>query len=300
MNYNLPSWYLKSLRSLVVAVAGLVVLGASVRVMNAGLACPDWPLCFGNVIPDFHPQVYFEFIHRALAGLIGLTTVTLQIILMRSNAPRILKFVGGAILVVLFSQIILGGLTVLMQLKSGVVAAHLAFGTGLFGLLLWQSLELQKKPIEEPIPAYVTPWTQLVVAAIYGQILLGGLVASNYAGLACTDFPTCQGQWIPTLAGPVGLQVMHRLGAYFIILIVGLNYYALSKTPRVLRKQATMMLGVTIFQIVLGISNVIFYIPPVIAILHLAIAVKLLYLAIRQAHIAQQMQSVENMEGRLA
>src|ERR1700760_1820611 len=63
---------------LCIATFELIVLGGAVRALNAGLACPDWPLCFGDYVPDFHPQVYLEFIHRVLAGSIGFATLALN------------------------------------------------------------------------------------------------------------------------------------------------------------------------------------------------------------------------------
>ena len=90
--WGLAAWYPTAFKWLVVATFALIALGGSVRVMNAGLACPDWPLCFGDVIPDYHPQVYFEFIHRVLAGLVSIVFAGLMyLLLFRSTAPSRLK-----------------------------------------------------------------------------------------------------------------------------------------------------------------------------------------------------------------
>lgn len=289
--YRLPVWFLKTLRFLVIEVAILIVFGGTVRVANAGLACPDWPLCFGSYIPDFHPQVYFEFIHRVMAGSVGIITLLLVLVLFfNKRVPKKLKALGGLSLVLLMSQIILGGLTVLLQLKSGVVAAHLATGTAFFAVLLWMSLDLQRAAKGEPpiqLPAFVTGWTTFLLIAVYGQVLLGGLVASNYAGLACTQFPGCQGQWFPALEGPIGLHMMHRYGAYTIAILAVLNLLLLKKVSPFLRKQAIMIIVAVVVQIGLGISNILFYTPPLITICHLAVALKIFYLAIRQCQYAQ-------------
>jgi heme a synthase len=284
--YGLPKGFITAYRLLVVAVAGLIVLGGSVRVMNAGLACPDWPLCYGNFIPDFHVQVYFEFIHRVVAGSVSIVTLLLQgMLLTRADVPRKLKMLAGLSLLMLAGQIVLGGLTVLLQLKAGVVAGHLAMGTGFFAVLLWISLDL-KATEKGRVPAFVPGWTAVVMVATYAQILLGGLMASNYAATACTEFPKCQGMWFPSFEGPVGIHIIHRLGAYALALIVMLNFYLLKDTAPFLRKQSRMMLVVVFVQIGLGIANVLFYTPPLLAILHLAIGLKLLFLAVRQAHWA--------------
>lgn len=289
---GLPPWFLKAFRFLVIEVAILIVFGGSVRVVNAGLACPDWPLCFGQMIPDFHPQVYFEFIHRVMAGSVGIITLILQVVLFANKkVPTKLKRLGFLSLLLLAGQIVLGGLTVLWQLKSGVVAAHLGIGAAFFGVLLWMLLDLRKMAQNQTgpnLPTFVASWTTFLLVAVYGQLLLGGLVASNYAALACTDFPKCQGQWFPNFEGPVGLHMLHRYGAYAIAVLSVLNLILLKKTSPYLRKQAGMMIGVVVVQIGLGIANVLLYTPPLIAILHLAMGLKLFFVAVRQTNYASK------------
>src|SRR5580698_5566531 len=109
--WQLPNWYRKAYGALVVGVFFLIARGGSVRVMNAGLACPDWPLCFGDVIPDYHPQVYFEFIHRVMAGTVSIAVLVLHFLLFRSRASRAVKGMAAFSLFVLLAQIVFGGLT---------------------------------------------------------------------------------------------------------------------------------------------------------------------------------------------
>jgi len=142
--YDLPPWFFKVMKGLLFEVFFLIALGGSVRLMNAGLACPDWPLCFGDVIPDYHPQVYLEFIHRVLAGVVALITAGLIFVLWRNaKVPKSLKVMGAWVLLLLLSQVIMGGLTVLLQLHSKVVAAHLGLAQTFFALLIWMYFSLK-------------------------------------------------------------------------------------------------------------------------------------------------------------
>ena len=210
------------LRIIVVLVAILIALGAATRAMNAGLACPSWPLCFGKIIPDYHPQVYFEFIHRTVAGLIGILTLIFSIKLLRSKESMRLKVLIGFSLILLLCQIALGALTVTELLKYQIVTLHLIFGISFWSVLMWIlfSLSTRNNNFIEPVPLRFSALIVLLFMVIYIQIILGGLVSSNYAGLACPDFPLCQGQWIPTFDGLIGYQVIHRLGAYVTFLFV--------------------------------------------------------------------------------
>ncbi len=288
--YGLPHWFVPTFGWLVAAVFALIALGGSVRVMNAGLACPDWPLCFGDIIPDYHPQVYFEFLHRVLAGLVSIAAVSLNFILWRSKAPQALKWIGIGSLVLLLTQVVFGGLTVLLQLHSKVVAAHLGMGTGFFAILLWMYLSL--KPVDEPgvkLPSWTMEWSMFTLAAIFGQIILGGLVASHYAALACTDFPTCNGAWFPTFSGVIGLHIIHRLGAYFVFVVAAVNLFLMVKKTGSarLRKIGIGNFAMVLTQVGIGIANVLLHTPPLIAVVHLAMATAVLAMAVRQVHFAR-------------
>jgi hypothetical protein len=138
-------------------------------------------------------------------------------------------------IVLLLTQIVFGGLTVLLQLHSKVVAAHLGMGTGFFALLLWTYLSLKEAAREEKeprFPEWIKRTSAVMLAAVYGQIILGGLVASHYASLVCTDFPTCHGKWFPTFSGIIGLHVIHRLGAYTLFTLLLINAVLMWKKGR--------------------------------------------------------------------
>ena len=281
--------FMKAYRFLCFEVLFLIAFGGSVRAMDAGLACPDWPLCFGDYIPDFQIQVYFEFLHRVLAGSVGLFVGGFGIYLLsRKTVSPLVKVLSVLSILLVTAQVIMGGLTVLMLLNEGVVAAHLVLATMLFASLLWTYWELRAEQVgarKIGVPSWLKGFTYLVVAVLWGQILLGGLVASNYAGMVCPDFPLCHGQLIPTLSGVIGLQVMHRLGAYLCVaLVVGFWFAVMNsklKFDPVFRAW-TRRLNIAIWiQVALGIANVIFVIPPLITVLHLAVATYLLGAALR-------------------
>lgn len=304
--------FIKAYKVLCFAVLALIALGGSVRAMNAGLACPDWPLCFGDVIPDYHPQVYFEFIHRALAGLVALAILGMNIVLIRnSQVAKSTKVLCWLTFVLLLVQIVMGGLTVLLQLHSKVVTLHLALGTGLFAATCWiyqsikptmgsQPITYSSMTIHESLPSWVKPFAIFIGLICYGQILLGGLVASHYAALVCTDFPTCQGgQYFPTFSGVVGLHVIHRLGAYFVFLMVLLFWIMawFRQSNATVRNSANILFALLFAQIGIGIANVLFFTPPLITVLHLTVGTLILGVAVRlifQVRVAEPIKSLEN------
>jgi heme a synthase len=295
--------FFRTFRVLLVMVFALISLGAAVRAMNAGLACPDWPLCFGDVIPDYHPQVYFEFIHRALAGLVALLSVTLLVVVLRKGSaqPKRVRGLCFFALGLLALQVIMGGLTVLLQLHEGVVAAHLSLGTGFFAVLVWIYFSLR---LELPdgalghIPGQGRWYSSGAILAVYLQIILGGFVASHYAALACTDFPLCLGQWVPTLKGVVGLQVLHRFGAYSLalVLLCYVIYLRRSQTDPEVRKWSMILFSLLLTQIVIGIGNVLLHRPPIVTVLHLAVGTAILgtvtFLGRRLSFVYQAPQTV--------
>ncbi len=266
-------------------VLALIALGGAVRAMNAGLACPDWPLCFGEYVPDYHPQVYFEFIHRVLAGTVGIVTLILNgTILLNKKLSRNVRILAGVSFLLLGSQVILGGLTVLKLLQSMIVTLHLIFGLGFLTCLMWINLSLRPHSVSIKIPSGLRLLSVVVLGTIVGQIILGGSVASNYAGLACPDFPLCNGSFIPTLSGGVGLHVLHRLGAYLTFVVV-VGFYILLRgwdmdPKNQLLKVARALISLVLLQAALGIANIKFYLPALITVLHTLVAATIVAAAV--------------------
>lgn len=277
------------LKTLIVLTFILISLGGAVRAMNAGLACPDWPLCFGKFIPDFQIQVYYEFIHRVLAGTVALLTLGLSLYLFKKKVNRkVLRtsIIGVGILI---SQVILGGLTVLKLLHFSVVTAHLMFGMLYLSSLLWMYFQLFDVPSRrgQAIPKSFLAVLLIVFLMLIIQIFLGGLVSTNYAGLACEGFPLCNGELIPSLSGLVGLQVKHRLWGYLTALAIFSFTHVIWKSrrqewmnPQIVSYGIWLSL-IMIVQIGVGAANVVFQIPPLMTIIHLALATTLLGLMLR-------------------
>ncbi len=284
-------WYILALRTLLVEILILMALGAFVRTMNAGLACPDWPLCFGKVIPDFHPGVWYEFIHRADAGLVAITYFILAGICFFSKSSRApLKPLALAGLITLLLLISAGAMTVLKQVAWLAVTTHLGLATTFFILVMTLMYRLDpriKQPTAEPAPRWLRWCAGIYSGLIFIQILLGGKVASTYAGQVCVDWPLCNGQWVPTWEGAIGTQIIHRFTAYALALIgialasfVFLNRKRRWVSPQLRRVSIFLALAV-VAQVVLGILNLIYFIPPWLTVPHQSLAVILLATSVR-------------------
>ncbi|MEZ4316933.1 MAG: COX15/CtaA family protein [Myxococcota bacterium] len=258
--------------TLVATIWGLLVFGASVRVHGAGLACPDWPLCFGEVIPEIDFGVFFEFGHRVYAGLVSLMFLGIGAMMAWRRLPRALLGVWGFGLFVLGVQVVLGGLTVLHLLAEWTVTSHLLAGNTFCVTVLVLALALraheQGWPPLDPVQLAQRFGAVSIAFFLVCQLALGGLVSSSYAGLVCPDWPTCAGDvWFPTFTGLVGLQVVHRLVAYGLFGLA-LLMAATSVQHRHLRAPTLLVLGLVVVQITVGVSNVLLRLPVEITLLH--------------------------------
>ena len=256
----------------------LLLWGALVRSMEAGLACPDWPLCHGKIIPPFELPILLEWTHRLLAALVGFVTLGIFIGIWRKEIYRKqIAGLGTFTFLLLIVQALLGAGAVKGLLKPTLVATHLGVGMIFLLMLTWVLLKLNDAFY--PIPLQWIGWQQklenilwLLTLFIFVQFVWGGYVSSSHAGLACPDFPTCLGTLWPSFIGNVGLHYTHRLLAYGIFVFILILFF-ISKTYPINRKfskAVSALLMIVVFQMGFGILNVVYQLPVALRILHLA------------------------------
>ncbi len=297
---------------------GVVMLGAYVRLSQAGLGCPDWPGCYGHMAVPSDTEVnstllaarpleparaWKEMIHRYFVGGLGTLILALAMIAFwRRREAAQPKLLPGLLLGLVIFQALLGMWTVTLLLFPPVVTAHLLGGLATFTLLVllvWQSGGWLRYGAEAHREMRWLAAASLVVVVC--QIALGGWVSSNYAAIACPDFPTCQGSLWPDSMdfaagfswhglGPdyqggilesgarMAIHVAHRLGALITFLVVGFTAFDIALRARapMLRRLAALVGALLITQIALGISLVKFGWPLPLADLHNGVAALLL------------------------
>jgi cytochrome c oxidase assembly protein subunit 15 len=241
---------------LVVALVALVAIGGATRVMEAGLACPDWPLCYGGLLPgrQMNLQVFLEWFHRLDAFLVGLALLVLTALSFRFRAclPRWLAAASFAALFLVALQGALGALTVTRLLAAPMVSAHLITALALVllvsathqRLIAWLAAG-SGKAAGAPVPAWWPVLVLLAAALVLAQCLLGGLMASQWAADRC--FASGEGcQWLS----------LHRRGAWIAALgplVLGLCALALPPAHARLRGLAWAGALLVVVQILLGV-----------------------------------------------
>ncbi len=232
------------------ATLALMVVGSATRVMNAGLACPDWPLCYGQWIPSqqMNLQVFLEWFHRLDASLIGLSTIVLvglSVWFRRSLPGWIVPASIFALGLILF-QGLLGGLTVTQLLRFDIVTAHL--GTALFFFCTLIVMAINLTPYQGTSASGPLVWVSGTAAVlVYLQSLLGGLVGSRWAAHQC-------------LGGSELCQILNRhiIGVFPTTFTVLLLVFLSLRTPALsplLRKLSLTAGGLVLGQILLGVAT---------------------------------------------
>lgn len=288
---------------------GVVALGAYVRLSDAGLGCPDWPGCYGHLVgvpEQAHEQseaarafpgkrvepakAWKEMVHRYVAGTLGLVILMICLVSWgKATRRHYTPVLPTALVGIVGLQALLGMWTVTLLLKPMVVTAHLLGGMTTLALLVSLTLE-DRRGVRRSAGNALILRAQTALLAIIAQIALGGWVSSNYAALACPDFPTCQGEWLPAMdfapaftlqrdlgqtadgallshAALTAIHVCHRLGALIVALLVGTLGTQLLRQPP-WRSWGLLLLGIVGVQIGLGIANVLLALPLPIAVAH--------------------------------
>ena len=304
----------------------LTLFGAFTRLTDSGLGCPDWPGCYGNASPlgarheiamaqsaqptgpVTHSKAWVEMVHRYLATGVGVLILSLAVatwVVRRrqrklpgraqaSGDPAALSaWWPAATLVWVCLQGAFGALTVTLKLFPAIVTLHLLGAIVLLALLCIQAVRYRQSAAARGPVAIASPLRMLLVATtalLVLQIALGGWVSTNYAVLACTQFPTCQGSWWPPMNFSQGFQIwrelgvdaggtpidfaaltaihyVHRLMAYVVFVALGVLAWRLRRIPS-LRPQARWLAGLALLQLATGLGNVLLGWPLAAAVLH--------------------------------
>ena len=287
--------------------AVVVVLGAYTRLVDAGLGCPDWPGCYGHLgvpsterelaaaaaafpaLPVDSGKAWTEMVHRYAATSLGIAVLGLLALTVRH---RFAWRLTAGLTALVIGQGIFGAWTVTLKLWPQVVTAHLLGGFATLAVLWWLRLTLHP-PVWRGTHRQ-RPLAFAALAVLVVQVALGGWLTANYAALACADFPTCHGQWLPPMdfaagfnllqaVGPnylgglldgdarVAIHFAHRVGAVAALLVVGLLAWRLGHRP-----MAWTLAAITTAQLALGVANVLLALPLAVAVLHNAGAALLL------------------------
>lgn len=291
----------------------LIIFGAFTRLTDSGLGCPDWPGCYGSASPVgaqlhiaaaqsamptgpvTHTKAWIEMIHRYLATGVGVLILTLTLVSWRERKrAHISPWWPTLTLFWVCLQGAFGALTVTMKLFPAIVTLHLLCGLMLLVLLRAQSARYaQEQGTLVPVVLSRAARTGVFVAfgLLWLQIALGGWVSTNYAVLACTDFPACQSSFWPAMdfkqgftlwrelgAGHDGANIsfqaltaihyVHRLASYVVFaVLLGLAFNLYRRQPA-LRNQARWLGGLTLLQAATGLSNVVLGWPLLAAVMH--------------------------------
>ena len=299
----------------------LVLFGAFTRLTDSGLGCPDWPGCYGSASPVgaraeiaaaqeamptgpvTHGKAWVEMIHRYLATGVGVLIIVLTVATWlqwrRARAdstvspPVMSPWWPTFTLVWVCLQGAFGALTVTMKLFPAIVTLHLMGGVVLLALLCVQAVRHTQavRGVQPAVLAAPLRLGVLVTGALVAlQVVLGGWVSTNYAVLACTTFPTCQGSWWPVMdfaqgfqlwrplgllqdgshisfAGLTAIHYAHRLMAYAVLLALAWLAWRLHRATA-LRLQARWLAGLALLQLATGLSNVVLGWPLLAAVLH--------------------------------
>lgn len=325
-NRSLPLWFQRLAGASFLLAFCVVVFGAFVRLSDAGLGCPDWPGCYGHFgVPETQEHIqraesnfperpvettkaWIEMAHRYIASLLGVFIIGLVVLAWRGRNEGLPLRVSVGLLALVIFQGMLGMWTVTLLLKPAVVTAHLIGGMTTLSLLFWLWLTQRPRP-QAVAPAGARGLAVLALAAVGIQIILGGWTSTNYAALACTEFPTCHdGEYFPAMDLKEGfviwrgigqnyeygvlehpartaIHTVHRLWAIAVTVIVGiLSALLLLRGRGGQRLLGGIIGGALALQLLIGVSIVLLHLPLGLATMHNAGAALLLLSIVATLH----------------
>jgi protoheme IX farnesyltransferase len=268
-----------------VATYLLILIGGLVHGTGSSLACPDWPTCYGSLMPHMEGGVLVEHSHRIAAGVIGLLTLALLVMLLRSATPeqKRLRPFGWLAAGLYLAQAALGGITVIMRLPTPISTAHT--GTSLLFFLTVLYIAARARPASAvtptppALPGRATVLAILSAVSVYFQMVLGGLVRHSGAALACLDVPLCRGSVWPESHPTVLIQALHRLNALVaggLVVASAIATWRGARERRDLRALAALGPVLVVVQIALGARAVQTFLDLATVEAHLAVATALL------------------------
>ncbi|MFQ5343426.1 MAG: heme A synthase [Anaerolineae bacterium] len=267
--------------SALVSTILLIAMGSIVRVTGNGLGCPDWPLCYGRVIPPSLTGAWVEFTHRLLGGLTSLQIMLLALLAWRGfrHEPGVFRpaVLAGVLLVV---QVSLGGLHVIFEIPPATGWIHTGVAMLIVGMLA--VVVARTLPALQPLRSITQEMfsqrrfgslVSLTAFATYLLLLTGSYVTRSGASLACPAFPNC-GSSAPAMRRLIDIQMLHRYAAFTVaFLVVVTIIWLLRSHQRPGLARIAYGLGVLLVaQFGLGIANVLLRLPMWTRVLHLTVA----------------------------
>ena len=303
-------WYKRIVLVSVILTLCVVVFGAYVRLTDAGLGCPDWPGCYGTLtVPEsieaitkaqqIYPdspvestKAWIEMIHRYLAGVLGILILIIGYTSYKKREEIAVPVALPIFLVLLLlMQAALGMWTVTMLLQPTIVTLHLLGGMSILGILTFIAhRHLGSVNNNISINSGLLFAIRFSLVLLFLQIMLGGWTSTNYAALACTDYPTCHGAMVPamdfknafsifrelglTIEGESlslealhAIQWVHRVGAIILSVYLVIMAISLSAYPGI-RFYKNLLLVVLAIQFIIGIANLLLHLPLALATAH--------------------------------
>ncbi|MDO3623958.1 COX15/CtaA family protein [Ralstonia pseudosolanacearum] len=319
----------------------LIMFGSFTRLTDSGLGCPDWPGCYGTSNPfhardDIHVaqaampsgpvtwmKAWIEMTHRYFALALGVLIITLVVLAWAKRRElRQSPWYATAVLGLVCLQGAFGAWTVTLKLQPAIVVTHLLLGMSLLAALIWLGCKNDAPRLVDGRGASLRMPAAIGLALLVAQIALGGWVSTNYAVLACTDFPLCNDQWVPPMDFAHGFTFWRELGRtaggdfishdalvaihwthrVFAAVVLGYLAWLGLRARRVagIARVATVLLTVLAVQLATGLSNIVLGWPLLAAVAHNGGAALLLLLMVRLHYLIGLAQARAPMSAAVA